>query len=164
MLVPAVVYKDQIEKLSDELRYSEQMMFYNGCNEHGRMQISIDPTEGRYQWAIVDKDKQLVGYLGYMVDYFSAGVYGFGLMNFTENKTQEMASGVLQAIRHILSMHPHRVEWRCVGDNPAFPKYRKICESIKTYQFHYSCMHDVFKDAYGKYHDCGIFELIKKDI
>ena len=161
MLVPAICYKDQIIRYSDELRYTKKMMFYNGCVETGRMQITEEPTEGRYQWAVVDRDNQLVGYIGYQVDYFSSGAYGFGLISFSDNKTV-MAEGILQAMKHIENMKLHRIEWRCVGDNPAFTRYIKICNRLTDYDFNKCCLHDIFKDAYGQYHDCWIFELIRK--
>ena len=165
MLVPAVIYKDEIIKYSDKMRYSLEMMYYNGCTETGRMNIETEPTEGRYQWAVVDKDNNnLIGYIGYTVDYFSGCVYGFGLISFVENK-QVMAAGVLGAIKHIMSMSPHRVEWRCVGDNPAMIGYQKIIDRIvKQNKFISSIyvLHDTFKDAYGMYHDCCIFELLER--
>ena len=164
MLVPAILFKNQIERYSDELRYSEKMMFYNGCTETGRIQISIDPTEGRYQWAIIDENENLIGYISYMIDYFSSNIYGFGLIAFSDNK-QLMASGILEAIRHIKKMNAHRIEWRCVSDNPASYGYDKIIEFMakSNYICHKHNLTDTFKDAYGKYHSCIIYELIKED-
>ena len=160
MLVPAVCYKDQIERYSDELRYSEQMMFYNGCLETGRMQIATDPTEGRYQWAIVDKDKNLVGYISYMVDHYASNAYGFGLVAFTDNK-RVMADGIRQAIKHIQKMNLHRIEFRCVADNPAYNGYSSICSHFTDYDLRLHSLSDVFRDVNGMYHSCWIFELLR---
>ena len=163
MLIPAVVYKDEIIQYSNKLRYSTQMMYYNGCVETGPMNIESESTEGRYQWAVVDDNNELVGYIGYAVDYFSGCVYGFGLISFKNNK-RAMSAGVLRAIKHILSMHPHRVEWRCIGDNPALIGYKKIVDRIvkkNNFTDNVVVLHDTFKDAQGVYHDCCIFELLE---
>lgn len=162
MLIPAVMYKEQIERYSDELRYTERMMFYNGCTETGRIQIATEPTEGRYQWAIVDEDRNLIGYIAYMVDYYSSNAYGFGLISFADNK-RVMAGGILQAMDHIKKMNIHRIEWRCVADNNAYYGYEKIIRRLKGYNDRRFCLQDIFKDAYGNYHDCWIFELIRKE-
>ena len=170
MLVPAAVYKDQIEKMSDYLRYSDKMMFYNGCTETGRIQIQTDPTEGRYQWAILAKRRraedqdELVGYISYMVDYYSSNAYGFGLISFTSDKRYKraIATGILEAIRHVNSLNLHRIEWRCVADNPAKVKYIGIMNKLDG-EPHMCRLLDVFKDAYGQYHDMDIFEIIRNN-
>ena len=160
-IVPAVAYKDEIIKHSDILRYSEKMLFYNGCYEHGRINIETESTNGRYQWAIVDKDNNLVGYISYQADYYSGSIYSFGLINFTDNHAA-LTAGVLQAVKHIKSLNPHRIEWRCVSDNPACIRYSKI---VKRFGGRSVKLHDVFKDTGGRYHDEDLFEIIfnKKD-
>lgn len=160
-LVPAVAYKEEIEKYSDLMRYSQEMMFYNGCSEHGRVYIHTDPTEGNYQWAIVNDKKELVGYIAYRVDYFSGCVYSFGLLKF-KDEPLVMANGIKRAIEHIISLKPHRIEFRCVSDNPAGIGYSKILKNVCKNEMRYQIFHltDVFKDAYGSYHGCCIFEVI----
>lgn len=164
MLVPAVCYKDQIEHYSDVLRYSDEAIFYNGCTETGRIQITTEPTEGRYQWAIVDKNMDLVGYISYMVDYYSSNAYGFGLITFVDNKPAMMV-GIREAIRNIRKMNLNRLEFRCVGGNPAYKKYVDICALVEAqdiYRYRVIRLVDVFKDAYGNYHDQFIFELLRE--
>lgn len=159
MLVPAVVYKDEIEKRAHLLRYSEEMMFYNGTQEHGCINIITDHSEGRYQWAIVDDsaegDKRLIGYICYSIDYFSSVAYAFGLIAFEDNP-QVMTQGILQAIHHLNSMNLHKIEWRCVSDNPARGRYLKI---VNTFGGNDLRLTDVFKDEKGVYHDVDIFEI-----
>lgn len=158
-IVPAVAYKDEIIRQSDLLRYSDKMLFYNGCYEHGRINIETESTNGRFQWAIVDADRNLVGYISYQADYYSRSIYSFGLINFTDNHAA-LTAGVLQAVRHIKSLNPHRIEWRCLSDNPACIRYTKIVKRYKGRSIH---LQDVFRDTTGKYHDEDVFEIIFKE-
>ena len=156
-ILPAVAYKEEIEKWANILRYSDTMLFYNGTHEHGPMYIATDDTDGRYQWAIVDNDRKLVGYISYQVDYFSATAYSFGLVAFEKDK-KSMTSGILEAISHLESLKLHRIEFRGLSDNPATIRYRKI---VKRYGGKDFLMTDVFKDATGKYHDVDVFEILR---
>lgn len=161
MLIPAVAQKDEIEKYSDIMRYSKEMMFYNGCQEHGRIYIHTDYTEGNFQWAIVDKNKELVGYIAYRVDYFTSAVYSFGLIKFKDNP-QAMAMGILEAIRHIKKINPIRIEFRAVADNPANDGYKQIIKLMSDYHKTWYHLHYTFRDEGGEYHDTILYELIKE--
>lgn len=155
-IVPATAYKEEIEKYAAKLRYSNKMFFYNGTYEHGPMYIQTEDTAGRYQWAIVDNDANLVGYISYQVDYFCANAYSFGLIAFADNK-MAMMKGIREVIDHLKSLNLHRIEFRCVSDNPAKDRYLKIIKRFNGKDF---TMTDVFKDPTGQYHNVDIFEVI----
>lgn len=165
-LIPAIRYKDEIIKASDALRYSDNMMYYNGCMEHGRIYIHEDyDNGGKYQWAIVDKYENLVGYIAYDVDHFARAAYSFGLIAFREDPDaiKAMAMGIRHAIRHLEAMHLHRIEFRCIWDNPARKRYEGIIKlMVKKHGYQALGFHltDVFRDEFGEYHDCAIFELL----
>lgn len=68
MLVPAVLYKEQITKEFQKLYYTEDMLFETGCLEQWRPEIEDIPSAGRFDYAIVSGNK-LIGFLS----YFGAG-------------------------------------------------------------------------------------------
>lgn len=168
MLIPAIKYQKEITEWSDILRYSTNMMFYNGCNEHGRIQITDDwDGGGRYQWAIVDRAGRLVGYIAYDVDHHAHTAYSFGLIKFSPDPADTiwMAWGILDAIHHLMTMDLHRIEFRCVGDNPAYFKYRNIVDRMSDkYKINDFELTDVFRDESGRYHNMDIFELIRREL
>lgn len=168
-LTPAIAYKDEIIKESDKLRYSDSMMFYNGCMEHGRIYIHDDYDDGgKYQWAIVDKHERLVGYIAYNVNHFSRAAYSFGLIAFREDPEaiKAMAMGIRHAIKHLEAMRLHRIEFRAISDNPACTRYLNIMlkwSKKHGYVPHTHYLRDVFKDEYGIYHGCILFEVIEEN-
>lgn len=162
-LVPAVAYKKEIEDWGNKLRYSKKMMMYNGCCEHGPMCIRDDWDNGdNYQWAIVDDDNNLVGYIAYKIDHYAKVAYSFGLIGFEDNPAV-MMQGILAAIRHVYLMDPIRVEFRCVYDNKAKRGYdgivNKFSDRYDIYKHH---LHYLFRDEQGNYHDELIYELVRK--
>ena len=44
--------------------------------------------QSQFQYAVVDKDSKLIGYLGYRVDWYSSRVYNFGMMSFDRGNPQ----------------------------------------------------------------------------
>ncbi len=162
MIVPAIVYKDEIEKWSDLHRYSESMFLYNGSPQQARINVLTDDTEGRYQWAIIDRDAKLVGYISYNIDYFSSCAYSFGLVAFTDDH-RSLALGILSAIKHLKHLNLHRIEWRCISDNPAKAKYLKIIEQLHR-KYNQLTLHEYIKDESGKYHDMDIFEIFMEEL
>lgn len=62
MLVPAILYKEQIRKEFMKLYYTEDMMFESGCLNQWCPEIPEMPDEGRFDYAIVHNDT-LIGYL-----------------------------------------------------------------------------------------------------
>ena len=166
MIAPAVKYKEQIIAYSDELRYSQRMMYYNGCREHGRISIKDDWDDGGvYQWAILNTKKELVGYIAYNVDFFSSCAYSFGLISFKDDK-MTMAMGIRDVIEHLITMRLHRIEFRCLWYNPAKNGYEKILKNFsRAYRVLAFRLTDVFKDEEGIYQDEVLYELVNwKDI
>ena len=156
MLVPAILYKDEIRKRFAEFNYTEDMVFYTGYLGNSLPRIEDSGDGGGYQYAIIDNDK-LIGYFTYSIDWYSSSARCFGLFSFNRNN-KLIGLDVRRELRKIINdYHIHRLEWRMVGGNPVEKHYDKFCEKYRGKKF---VLTDVIKDRYGKYHDDVIYEII----
>ena len=57
MLVPAILYRDQIEREFQRLYYTKDMLFETGCLGQWTPEISDSPDDGRFDYAIVSNNK-----------------------------------------------------------------------------------------------------------
>ena len=70
MLVPAILYKKEIVKAMQEYFYTTDMLYETGSIANWTPEIVDSPNESQFQYAIVDKNKKLIGFLGYWVDWY----------------------------------------------------------------------------------------------
>lgn len=153
MLVPAILYKYEIQAKFGKHFYTDSMIYYNGCLESNVPNIE----EGYdYQYAIVDNDK-LIGYFSYRIDWYSSSVNCFGLFSFDKNN-KVIGLDVYRELKKIINdYHIHRMEWRMIGGNPVEKHYDRFCEKYHGKKF---VLTDAIKDRYGKYHNDIIYEII----
>lgn len=157
MLVPAILYKDQIIKEFQKLYYTEDMLFETGSLDQWYPQISDMPTEGKFDYAIVSNDK-LIGYLSYQVDYYVSMAYNFGLMSF-DRGNPIIGRELFKKLEELVSTM-HRIEWRMISGNPVEKHYDKFC---KKYNGNKYVLKDSIKDKNGKYRDNIIYEILTKN-
>ena len=117
MLVPAILYKEQITKEIQKYFYTTDMMYETGCLENWAPDIFDCTNESQFQYAIVDKDEKLIGYLGYSVDWYASNAYNFGLFSFDRGNIL-IGKNVFDKLEELVNIL-HRVEWRAVGGNPS---------------------------------------------
>lgn len=156
MLVPAILYKEEIEKAFAKDLYTEKYFYYNGyahCN--GLPEIRTE--DNLYQYAMVDSRKKLIGYLSYWVSTTDDCVYNFGLYSF--DKGNPIVGKDLFSKMEELVARFHRVEWKMIGGNPVKKHYDRFCTK---HNGNVVRLNDVCKDADGNYHDEYIYEIIKK--
>ena len=158
MLVPAVLYKDQIIKCMQRYFYTTDMMYETGCMENWTPNIFDCPDESQFQYAIVDKDEKLIGYLGYSVDWYVSKAYNFGLFSFDRGNLQ-VPKDVFERLEELVNTL-HRVEWRAVGGNPACRGYDNF---IKKHNGTKHVLKDSIKDRVGNYHDDIIYEIVHNE-
>ena len=86
MLVPAILYKDEIINKVREYFYTNDMLYEVGGLDNCTPNIVDCPDEFHFQYAIVtpsaDGQNKLIGYLSYVVDWYSDKAYGFGLFSY----------------------------------------------------------------------------------
>lgn len=157
MLVPAILYKEQIIKEFQTLYYTEDMMFESGCLNQRCPEIPETPNEGRFDYAIVHNDK-LIGYLSYQVDYYASKAYNFGLISFDRGNIT-IGKDLVNKLEELVS-RLHRIEWRMVGGNPVERSYDRFCEKHNGKKH---ILKDAIKDAKGNYRDNVIYEIVTEN-
>ena len=155
MLVPAILYKEEIIKNMQKYFYTDDMMYETGCMCNWTPNISDCPNEGNYQYAIVDANNKLIGYLSYQIDWYSSRAYNFGLFSFDRGNPL-IGKNVFNKLEELVSKL-HRVEWRAVGGNPACRGYDNF---IKRHNGNKHILKDSIKDRNGSYHDDIIYEIV----
>lgn len=157
MLVPAILYKEQIIKEFQTLYYTEDMMFESGCLNQWCPEIPEMPDEGRFDYAIVHNDK-LIGYLSYQVDYYASKAYNFGLMSFDRGNIT-IGKDLFDKLEELV-FRLHRIEWRMVGGNSVERSYDRFCEKHNGKKH---ILKDAIKDAKGNYRDDVIYEIVTEN-
>ena len=156
MLVPAILYKNEIEKEFQKLYYTEDMFCYTGCLAQWYPNIKEIPSDGEFDYAIINNDSKLIGYLSYRADYYCSKVYNFGLVSF-DRGNPIIGNDLYKKLEELVS-HFHRIEWRMIGGNKVEKHYDKFCK-LHNGQKH--ILKDSIRDKNGDYHDDIIYEIVK---
>ena len=156
MLKPAILYRDEIIRGIREHFYTDDMLYVSGNIDNWTPDIADCPIEGLYQWAIVNNDGKLVGYLGYRIDFYASKAYNFGLYSFDRGNPL-IGKDLFEKLEEIVHSY-HRVEWRAVSGNPACRGYDAF---IKKHNGKCHALKDAIRDTHGNYHDHLIYEIIK---
>lgn len=170
MLVPAITYKEEIEREFQKIQYTDKYLWYTGSIDNYDLEVK---TEGdKFAFAIICHE-HLIGYISFRVDWYCSMAYNFSLIRFSDafveiggEATRTIANAIREVIRMIESFNLHRIDFRCVSGNPAEKKYESICWKIKDkweYRTHYQIFHDNIKDRQGNYHDTICYELIRRE-
>ena len=156
MLVPAILYKDQIQKEFQKYYYTTDMMYETGCLDNWNPNICENPDEQTYQYAIVGNDNKLIGFLAFRIDWYCSRVYNFGLFSFDRGNVL-IGREVFHKLDELVNRF-HRVEWRAISGNPACKSYDSF---IEKYTGNKQVFKDAIRDRAGNYHDDIIYEIVK---
>ncbi|MCM1226105.1 MAG: hypothetical protein NC320_01610 [Clostridium sp.] len=160
MLVPAILYKSEIIARFQQKFYTEDMLFETASLHNWIPNIADEQDENDYQFAIIDENEKLIGYLGYYIDWYGSCASQFGLMSFDKGNPIVVID-VYKTIRKLIYEYKlHRIEWRMVGGNPVERHYDKICNRFGGTKH---ILRDAIKDHNGNYHDNIIYEIIMKN-
>lgn len=156
MLVPAILYKDEIHKEFAKYNYTDDMIYYTGYLGNSLANIADSDDGNSYQYAIVD-DNRVIGYFTYCVDWYVSCARCFGLFSFDRNN-RIIGLDVHRELKKLINdYHIHRIEWRMVEGNPAEKHYNRFCKKHNGKKL---VLTDAIKDRFGKYHDDVIYEII----
>lgn len=155
MLKPAILYKDEINKGFQEYYYTDDMMYETGSMGNWFPDIVDFPDETKYQYAIVDDNEKLIGYLDYSIDWYVSKAYNFGLFSFDRGNIL-VGKEVFTKLEELVSKL-HRVEWRAVSSNPACRSYDNF---IKRHNGIKHVLKDTIRDRNGNYLDDIIYEIV----
>ena len=159
MLIPAIVKKDEIKEKIASLYYTEDMTYLAGYRCNWMPNIQDCPDESTFQFAIVNDNLELLGYLGYTIDWYSLSAFGFVIISFDKGNILVGEALFTELEKIIKEYKIHRIEWRMISGNPAERAYDKFLEK---YHGTKHILKDVFKDQRGNYHDDIIYEIIIK--
>lgn len=163
VLEPAILHKDELEKLFKEYLYSDESFYYNGY-AHGNVIPEIRAEDNVYQYAIMGKGRvykngeeirKVLGYIAYRFDPATDTASNFGLFSFDPGNAI-----IGEAVHHVMEKllkRCRRIEWRMVGGNPVQKSYDRFC---KKYNGNVVQLHEVTKDDNGVYHDEFIYEVL----
>lgn len=155
MLVPAISKETElIDKFAVEI-YTYKYFWFCGYPYYNRPP-EIKAEDGFYQYAIVNSDEEVVGYLAYRIDTYTDCAQDFGLYSFGDGDVT-VGMDVLAKLNELVSQH-RRVEWNVVGDNKATKMYERFCTRHGGSVVRLT---DAVRDSRGKYHDWYIFEIVK---
>ena len=155
MLVPAILYKEQIAKEFQKYFYTTDMLYETGGNGNWIPEIVDCPEDWRFQYAIIDKNEKLIGYLEYVVDWYVSKAYNFELFSFDRGNLQ-VPKDVFKKLEGLVSIL-HKVEWRAVGGNPACRGYDNF---IKRHNGNKHILKDSIREKDGNYQDSIIYEVV----
>jgi len=168
MLVPAIQYKDEIEKQFQRIQYTEKYLWYTGSIDNYDIEVK---TEGdKFAFAIICQE-HLIGYISFRVDWYCSMAYNFSLIRFSDAfveiggvATRTIASAIREVIRMIESFNLHRIDFRCVSGNPVWKKYEHLLVWFhrRDWLGHMIILRDNIRDRQGYYHDTICYELIRR--
>lgn len=157
MLVPAVLYKEEIKRKILEYKYTNDMMYYSGWLGDSIPNIDDDSEDNcTVQYAIVDGDN-LIGYFTYMMDWYTSCASCFGLFSF-DRGNKIIGLDVRREMEKIIKEYNvHRISWSMVSGNPVERHYDRFCDKYGGKKF---VLTDAIRDRAGNYHDDVIYEII----
>lgn len=160
MLKPAQMYREQLNKKATEQWYDMSNIYYHSGPT--MTEYSIDnSTEYSHCFVSVDKDENVLGYIGYSIDWSAKRVYNFGFISFQKGN-MNFVRDAYQAFKNLFEVyHLHSVEWLCYVDNPAIRGYRNIVRKFAGRECAY--MRDEALLLDGKLHDAVKFEILDSD-
>jgi len=158
MLVPAVLYKDEIKRKMLQYKYTDDMMYYSGwMGDSIPSIIDDDENNCNMQYAIVDDNANLIGYFTYIMDWYTSCASCFGLFSF-DRGNKIIGLDVRREMEKIIQEYnAHRISWQMVGGNPVERHYDKFCNKYGGKKF---VLTDAIKDRAGSYHTSVIYEII----
>lgn len=154
MLKPALLYRDEIIQKFTECLYTVDYYYYSGWN-CGSSLPEIKPEENLYQYAFVDKDDNVIGFLTYRIYDYSDTAQEFGLFSF-DRGNPIIGIDLFKKLEELVARH-HRVEWQVIEGNPVKKHYDKFCKKHNGYIHHY---HGTIKSIEGKYVDSYVYEIV----
>ena len=159
MLKPALLYQTQLSEKFISTWYDEKYKYYHDCWHEN---IKIDDNDwNRHQFVSVDKNNEVIGYIGYNVDRTKNSCDGLGAINFS-NDTITFGKDLATILDNIFTKFNFRkLIFSVVIGNPIEKQYDKL---IKKYN---GRIVGIYKqDAVtlnGEFCDRKTYEIMQKD-
>lgn len=158
MLKPALRFKNELLSKFAAVLYTEDYFYYYGY-EDGSILPKIDEQEYVYQYAIVDKNNEVLGYLSYRIEPTTNCAHNFGIYSFKKGSYivgKDIKTKLLELVEQC-----DRVEWCAVSGNPAIRSYDRFLKSINGRVRNKVELHNCIKDKHGQLHNSIIYEVYR---
>lgn len=156
MLVPAILYKDQIEHEFAKRIYDPEYFFYTGY-AHGHELTDLQIRDNRYDYAVLDTDDHLIGYFSFTV-FDVDTIENFGLYSFDKGNPLVTVQ-VYQKMKQLVNKY-RRISWRVIEGNPVKLLYDRFCNKYNGQIHHYR---ECTRDSSGKLHGEYVYEILRSD-
>lgn len=159
MLDVALKYKDVLPNLFMDTWHQEKYKFYH-YNSYREFQLKED-TWNAHEFVSVDKDGNVIGFIGYEVNRVATSVCGLGIINFSDNKFT-FGKDVIQAIKDIFEKYNfHKISFCVVIGNPIEKTYDKLVAKYGGRIVGIEKEHTVLYDH--KFYDVKRYEILRED-
>lgn len=161
MLKPAILYKERLNEAIKPYFYTEDMFYYNGCIDSAPIEVADDTEQSRFQFAIVNKDDDLLGYIGFIWNCFHSSASRFGAISFDRGNpivVRDMLRLVETLIKKV-----HRVEFASVEGCPAIKGYEKFLERHSDIGRRIKFC-DSVRDLDGKFRGLYVYEFVNPEV
>lgn len=129
MLDLAIKYREQLQQLMYDTWMNEKYKFWNCTNYSEKFELA-ENTWNYHQFVSVDKDGNVIGYIGYSIDRESDYVCGLNIINFSDNKAV-FGCDAGRAIKNIFEKYKfRRLEFSVIIGNPIEKAYDRL---VKKY-------------------------------
>ena len=169
MLVPALLHKGELLGKFVQEMYTDKYFYYSGYGySHELPNIEDKCQDCVYQYAVVDRKENVLGWFAYRIYPDLKSVENFGLYAFKDSAYSAFKSALIlgrdvyNEIQRLIQEY-HRVSWRVISGNPVIRSYDKLYKQFShDTRFHTNRveLHDVTIDPHGNYHNEIIYEII----
>lgn len=160
MLRPAQLYADKLQEENIKSWYKPENIYWHG----GTAEYMIDLPDNNgnsHCFASVDKDDNIIGYIGYSVDWVSLSADNWGIISYDKGNI-EFIKDLHKAICDCFEVYNlNRISWNCYADNPAIRGYRNFINKHGGRECAYFRQYIRLRD--GKLHDSVSFEILAEE-
>lgn len=157
----ARLHKEALNKLFYDAWYDPKYQYYFGGDQRWTPWFGNEDSDqsGNRNWAVLNKDGVVIGYIGYSWNANLRIACNFGAINFSDDK-MTFALALKQVVKDIFELFNANVmEWSVVCGNPVEESYDKMCQ---RYHGRILCKREGrARDLAGNLHADKLYEITK---
>ena len=160
MIKTAQLYENKLKQKFLETWYDDRYMFYHDGTGSETSEFPDNNYE-KHCFASVDKNNDVIGYVGYWVNWTIKSANNFNIISF-DIGNMEFIRDVYKVINDIFYKYNfNRIEFFCVSGNPVMKSYHNFVKRHGGRISGYSRQNCITHD--GKIRDSVMFEILKKE-
>ena len=160
MLRAAQLYKDDLQKKFVECWYKPENQYYSGWTGMSIPEIPENNYES-HDFVSIDENGNVIGYIGYCVNYVSMSADRFGIISFDKGNLI-FGRDVYQAVCNIFEVYGlNRIGFSAYVENPAVKAYRNFIKKHGGRECASKRQYARLQD--GKLHDSVEFEILANE-